>query len=49
MKIQEAYEDITIGRNSFPSPKTFYIEENTQRTKKQTITRKKMHGRAPWA
>jgi len=29
------------GRNYVPSPKTSYMEANTQRTKKQTIMRKK--------
>jgi len=34
MKIQEAFEDVTIRRNYIPSPKISYMEENTQMTKK---------------
>jgi len=39
MKIQKASEDIIRRRNFIPSPKTSYMEENTQKTKKQMITR----------
>jgi len=39
MKIQEASEDITRRKNYVSSPKTSYMEENTQKTKKQVITR----------
>jgi len=42
-KIQEASEDISRRRNSIASPKISYMEENTQRTKKQAITHKKTH------
>jgi hypothetical protein len=38
MKIQETSEDITKGGILFPSPKTSYMEANTQMTKKQMIT-----------
>jgi len=41
MKIQEAFEYVTRSRNSVPSPKTSFMEENTSKTKKQTITREK--------
>jgi len=42
-KIQEISKDIANGGIMFPSPKTSYMEENTQKTKKQTFTRRKMH------
>jgi hypothetical protein len=38
MEIQEASEDITRGGNSVPNLKTSYMEESTQKTKKQAIT-----------
>jgi len=38
MEVQEASEDITRGGNFVPIPKTSYMEESTQKTKKQTIT-----------
>jgi len=31
MKIQEASEDITKRKNSIPSPKTSFMEENTHK------------------
>jgi len=43
MKIQEAFEDIARRRNFVPSPKTSYMEENTERTKKWAITPEKIH------
>jgi hypothetical protein len=54
MKIQEAPKDMTKGEVLFPSPKISYIPGNTQKTKKQTFTRKKYtlmwlgHIHAPW-
>jgi len=43
MKIQEASKEITRRKNSIISPKTSYMEENTQRTKKQAIMCEKTH------
>jgi len=39
MEIQEAPEDIKRGGNFVPSPKTSYMEESTQKTKKRAIMR----------
>lgn len=41
MKIQEAPEEITEGGIVFPSPKTSYMEENTQKTRKKAFKRMK--------
>jgi len=37
MKIQEASEDITKGGILFPSPKTSYMEANTQKDEEKGI------------
>jgi hypothetical protein len=37
MKIQEALEDVTHGEIMFPSPKTSYMEGNTQKDGKTEI------------
>ena len=47
MMIQEASEYITKSMNYVSSPKTSCMEGNTQKTKKETITREKMHSCAP--
>lgn len=47
LNIQEASQGIARGRNSIPSPKRSYMEENTQKTKKQMITHDKLHSCAP--
>jgi hypothetical protein len=31
VKIQEVSEDVTMRRNSIPSPRTSFMEENTQK------------------
>jgi len=43
MKIQEISKDITKGRIMFPSPKTSYIEANTQKDEETGVTRRKIH------
>jgi len=41
MKIQEVLEDITMRETMFPSPKTSYMEANTQKDEETCGTHRK--------